>query len=78
LFCDECTVNEGVTCLEGDLLLLLLLLFFAVLVFELRAFTLSHSTIPIFVKGFSEIGSHELFARLASNCNPPDLSLLPE
>jgi hypothetical protein len=30
--------------------------------FELRAFTLSHSTSPIFVMGFFEIGSCELFA----------------
>jgi hypothetical protein len=36
--------------------------FFAELVFELKAYTLSHSTIPIFVKGFFEIGSHKLFA----------------
>jgi hypothetical protein len=32
---------------------LLLLLLFAVLGLELGAFTLSHSTSPIFVKGFS-------------------------
>jgi hypothetical protein len=38
-------------------------LFSAVLGFELRAFTLSHSTSPVFVKGFLEIGSHNLFAR---------------
>jgi hypothetical protein len=31
--------------------------FFVVLVFELRAYTLSHSTSPFFVKGFFEIGS---------------------
>jgi hypothetical protein len=30
---------------------------FAGLGFELRAYTLSHSTRPFFVKGFSEIGS---------------------
>jgi hypothetical protein len=35
-------------------------LFFLVLGFELRAYTLSHSTSPFF--GFSEIGSHKLFA----------------
>jgi hypothetical protein len=34
--------------------------FFAVLGFELRVFTLSHSTISFFV---FEIGSHELFAQ---------------
>jgi hypothetical protein len=37
--------------------------FFAVLELELRAFALSQSTSPIFVKGFFEIGSHELFAQ---------------
>jgi hypothetical protein len=36
---------------------------FVVLGFELRAFILSHSTSPIFVKGFFEIGSLELFAQ---------------
>jgi hypothetical protein len=35
---------------------------FAVVGFELRAFTLSHS---FFVMGVFEIGSHELFARAA-------------
>jgi hypothetical protein len=34
-----------------------------VLGFELRLFTLGHSTSPIFVMGFVEIGSLELFAR---------------
>jgi hypothetical protein len=34
-----------------------------VLGLELRAFTLSHSTSPIFVMGFFEIGSLELFAQ---------------
>jgi hypothetical protein len=38
--------------------------FFTVLGFELRAFTVSHSTSPIFVEGFFfEIGSRELFAQ---------------
>jgi hypothetical protein len=37
--------------------------FFAVLVLELKAFTLSHSTSPIFVKGFSRQGLLELFAQ---------------
>jgi hypothetical protein len=37
--------------------------FFAVLGLELRAFTLSHSTSPIFVKGFSREGFAELFAQ---------------
>jgi hypothetical protein len=38
--------------------------FFAVLGFELRAYTLSHSGIPFFVMGIFEIRSHELFARV--------------
>jgi hypothetical protein len=38
------------------------LFIFAVLGLELRAFTLSHSISPNFVKGFSEIGFCELFA----------------
>jgi hypothetical protein len=37
--------------------------FFEILGFELRAFTLSHSTSPFFVKGFFEIGSHGVFAQ---------------
>jgi hypothetical protein len=37
--------------------------FFEVLGFELRAYTLSHSTRPFFVMVFFKIGSHELFAR---------------
>jgi hypothetical protein len=36
--------------------------FLAVLCFELRAYTLSHSTGPFFVMGFFEIGSRVLFA----------------
>jgi hypothetical protein len=39
-------------------------MYLVVLGFELRAFTLSHSTSPFFIKGFLEIGSGELFARL--------------
>jgi hypothetical protein len=42
-------------------LVLELFFFFVVLRFELRAFTLSHSTNPILVKGFFEIGSRGLF-----------------
>jgi hypothetical protein len=38
------------------------LFFFLGLGLELRAFTLSHSTNPIFVKGFSRQGLMELFA----------------
>jgi hypothetical protein len=37
--------------------------FFAALGFELKASTLSHSTSPLFVMGFFEIGSHELLAQ---------------
>jgi hypothetical protein len=36
--------------------------FFAVLMFELKAFTLSHSTTSIFVMVFFSIRSGELFA----------------
>jgi hypothetical protein len=36
---------------------------FLVLEFELRAYTLSRSTSPFFVMGFSEKGSRELFAQ---------------
>jgi hypothetical protein len=36
---------------------------FAVLGLDLWAFTLNHSTSPIFVVGIFEIGSHELFAQ---------------
>jgi hypothetical protein len=36
--------------------------FFEVLGFELRAYTLSHSTNPFFVKGVFEIASRKLFA----------------
>jgi hypothetical protein len=35
---------------------------FLVLGFELRVYTLSHYTSPIFVMGFLKIGSHKLFA----------------
>jgi hypothetical protein len=37
-------------------------LFFPVLRLEVRAYTLSHSTSPIFCDGFFEIGSRKLFA----------------
>jgi hypothetical protein len=37
--------------------------FFVVLGFELRAYTLSHSTSPFFVTGFFEIRFYELFAQ---------------
>jgi hypothetical protein len=37
------------------------LIFFLVLGFELKAYTLSHSTSPFFVMVFFELGSHKLF-----------------
>jgi hypothetical protein len=37
--------------------------FFAVLGFELRAYTLNHCTSPFFVMGVFEIGSQALFAQ---------------
>jgi hypothetical protein len=37
-----------------------LFLFFVVLEFELRACTLNHSTSPIFVMGFFDIGSQTI------------------
>jgi hypothetical protein len=37
--------------------------FFAVVEFELRAYTLRHSTSPLFCDLFFETGSHELFAQ---------------
>jgi hypothetical protein len=43
---------------------------------ELRGFTLSHSTSPIFVKGFSRKGLENYLPRLAANCDPPDFYLL--
>jgi hypothetical protein len=43
--------------------LFLLIIFFSVLGLELRAFTLSHSTSPVFVIGFFEIVPGELFAQ---------------
>jgi hypothetical protein len=49
--------------------------FFAVLGFELRAFTLSHST-TLFVLGVFEIGSCKLFAWAGFVRDPPDLCLL--
>jgi hypothetical protein len=42
-----------------------LFFFLVVLEFELRAFTLSHSTSPIFVMGIFKIGFHELCARVS-------------
>jgi hypothetical protein len=37
---------------------------FAVLGFELKSFTLGHSTSPVFCDGFFEIGSVKLFAQV--------------
>jgi hypothetical protein len=51
-------------------------LFLCVLGFELRAYTLSHST--FFVKGFFKTGSWELFAHLAGFCLRSSWSLPPE
>jgi hypothetical protein len=52
------------------------LFFFAVLGFELKAYTLSHSTNIFWVIFFLfEIGTCKLFARLNWRCNPPDLCL---
>jgi hypothetical protein len=50
--------------------------FFVVLRLELRAFNLSHSTSPVFVKGFRDRVSWNYLPGLASNCDPPDLCLL--
>jgi hypothetical protein len=50
--------------------------FFVVLRFELRAIPLSHSTSPFLCCFFFEIGSRELFVKLALNLDPPDLCLL--
>jgi hypothetical protein len=50
--------------------------FFEVLGLELRAFTLSHSTRPIFVRGFRDRVLQNYLPGLASNCDPPDLCLL--
>jgi hypothetical protein len=43
-------------------LFIYLFIYLLVLGFELRAYTLSHSTSPIFAMGFFELGSQELFA----------------
>jgi hypothetical protein len=53
---------------------ILFIYLFLILWFELKTFTLSCSTSPIFVMGFFKIGSCELFAPTAFN--PPDLCLL--
>jgi Na+/proline symporter len=53
-----------------------LFIFLAVLGFELRAYTLSHSTSPFFVMGFFEIGSCELYPQAGFSHNLPDLFLL--
>jgi hypothetical protein len=47
-----------------------------VLGLELRSFTLSHPTSPIFVMGIFKIGYMSYLPKLALNHNPPDLCLL--
>jgi hypothetical protein len=47
-----------------------------VLGLELRAFTLSHSTSPIFVMGFQDRILLNYLLGLALNLDPPDLCLL--
>jgi hypothetical protein len=47
-----------------------------VLGFELRPYTLSHSTSPFFVKGFLRSGLANYLPGLALNLDPPDLCLL--
>jgi hypothetical protein len=49
---------------------------FVVLGLKLRGFTLSHSTSPIFVKGFLRQGLSNCFPGLALNRDPPHHSLL--
>jgi hypothetical protein len=50
--------------------------FFLVLWFELRAFTLSHSTSPFGDGFFFQLGSCELFAQAGLKAHLPDLCLL--
>jgi hypothetical protein len=52
-------------------LLIFIYLFFVVLGFELRAYTMSHSTSHFCDGFFSKIGSHEVFA-LGLAWNPPE------
>jgi hypothetical protein len=61
-----------------DYFFFLSLSFFAVLGFQLGAYTLRHSISPFFVMGFFffEIGSQELFAWAGFEPHPPDLCLL--
>jgi hypothetical protein len=49
--------------LMGLLFFFFFFFFFAVLGFELRTYTLSHSTSPFFVKGRFDIGCHKLFVQ---------------
>jgi hypothetical protein len=60
--------------LENCLILVNFPFYFTVLGFELRAYTLSHSTSLFFVMGFLETGSQELFAR--AGFKPPGTSNL--
>jgi hypothetical protein len=50
--------------------------FFVVLGLELRAFTLSHSTRPVFCDMFVSDSLMNYLPGMASNCNAPDLCLL--
>jgi hypothetical protein len=59
-----------------QLFIYLFIYLFVVLGLELSAFSLSHSTSPIFVKGILRYGLANYLPRLASNCDPPHLCLL--
>jgi hypothetical protein len=50
--------------------------FFPVLGFELRAYTLSHSTSPFCDDSFLRYGLMNYMPGLSSNCDPPHLCLL--
>jgi hypothetical protein len=49
---------------------------FAILWFELRAYTLSHSTSPFLCWVFSRLGLENYLPRLTMNLDLPDLCLL--
>jgi hypothetical protein len=60
------SIVKGFLCLRAQHGPIFFFFFFAVLGFELKAYTLSHSTSPFFfflVMSFFEIGSHKLFFR---------------
>jgi hypothetical protein len=50
--------------------------FFVVLRFELKAYTMNHSTSSFCQDGFFKIGFLELFAKLSSSLDPPNLRFL--